>query len=173
MQRNPQFLGNMNMAKAGWIRDNSVGHKRPVPGVTRQRVPLIHGHVSLVWQRRDTHAVASLDTRPPAPRDNLLDLLAALLDIAALERVEARHQPGVLDHEGHQLRRVSADVEELEPILLDERPEVGVGRYANTVAVRVAEHLAQGHKGLHVASRSNDLDHHVQARRGCLAGQTA
>jgi hypothetical protein len=55
-----------------------------------------------------------------------LNLATALLDVATLEGVEAGKETRVLDHKGHQLSGVAANVEELEPILLDERLEGGM-----------------------------------------------
>ncbi len=163
----------MDVGEARGVRNDSVGHERPDARCPGKHEALIDGFVSPVLGRSDAHAVAGLDAGAPASHEDLLDLLAAALDVAALEGVQARHQAGVLDHEGHQLSWVSADVEELEPVLLDKRFEVGMGGHSHAVAVCVAEDLAQGDEGLDIASRPDDLDDHIQARGWCLAGKTA
>jgi len=172
VQRNAQLLGNVDVGKARGVRDDGVGHERPDARGSGEHEALVDGLVSPVLGRGDAHAVAGLDAGAPATHEDLLDFLAAALDVAALEGVQAGHEARVLDHEGHQLGGIAADVEELEPVLLDEGLEVGVGGNTHAVSVGVAEDLAQGNEGLNIASGPNDLDDHIQAWGRRLAGKT-
>lgn len=103
----------------------------------------------------------------------MLDASSPLAHLAALEGVKARHEPRILDHEGHELGGVAANVEELEAILLDKRLKRGVGGDADAVAVGVAQRLAEGDKGLDVAAGADNLDDNVECRRRRLSGLTA
>lgn len=117
-----------------------------------------------MWPWRRSEPVSSFDTRPPAAHEHLLDTLAPLCNLAALQSIDTRHQAGVLDHEGHELSGVAPDAEELEAILLDERLKGRMGGDADSVAVCVLEDLAEGDKGLDVTSRANNLDDDVELR---------
>jgi len=156
----PSFLENMGMlvtgrwanaardelsyvyaCKAGRVGDDSVGHKGSVPRISGKHKPLVQWLVPLVLRGRNAHAVAGLDTGPPAPKEYLLDLLTALLDITVLEGIQPWHKPRILDHERHQLGGISADVKELEPIFFNKGAEGGMSRQTDAVSVRVAENL--------------------------------
>ncbi len=170
MQRDTQLLGDVDVGEAGRVGDDGVGYEGPGAGAAGgRREGLVERRVGAVRLLRRAQAVAGLDARTPAADDDLLDALAALGDLAALQGVQAGHEAGVLDHEGHQLGRVAADAEELQPVLLDEALEGRVGGQPHAVAVRLLQHLAQRHERLHVAARAHDLDHHVEPRRRLLA----
>lgn len=120
-----------------------------------------------------TEAVPWLDAGPPAPHEDLLHTAPSLAYFAGLECVKAWHESWVLDHEGHELGRVSPNTEELEPILLDKGLKCRVGGYANAVAVGFLEHFAKRNERLDVAARPDNLNDNVEPRWGCLAGFTA
>lgn len=164
----------MDMCKAGRVRNDGIGDKGPFCRVarhvlrrtTQRRIP----RVRLRWR---PCSISRLDARPPAAHENLFDTPSSLAHLAALERVKARHEPRVLDHEGHELGGIAANVEELEPVLLDKRLKRGVGGDADAVAVGVAQRLAECDKGLDVAAGADNLDDNVEGRWRRLAGLAA
>src|SRR3954462_15843614 len=114
MHRHPQLLGNMHMPKTRRVPNNPLRPNRPLP-LPPPPIPLgTHPLPPNPLPR----PIPRLDSASPSPPQNPLDPLAPLLDLAALERIHPRHQPRVLHHKRHQLRRIPPDAEELEPVLL-------------------------------------------------------
>jgi hypothetical protein len=74
----------------------------------------------------------------------------------------------MLDHKGHQVSGVASDAEKLEVILLNKGLEDTVCCDSDPVAVCLLEDLAKGNERLDIATRSNNLDDYIEARRGDL-----
>jgi hypothetical protein len=123
--------------------------------------------------RRRSRAITGFDAGPPAAPENLFDALPALRNLSAGDGIESGHQSRVLDHEGHQLRRVAADAEELEPVLLDEFLKGGMRGNAHAMSVGVPQDLPEGHEWLYITSRSNNLYHDVELWRRRLPSLAA
>lgn len=71
----------------------------------------------------------------------------------------------MLDHERHELGRITSDVEKLEIILFDKLVKVGMSGDSHPMAVRVFQRLAQRDEWLDIASRSHNLNNNIQRWR--------
>lgn len=161
------------MRKTRRVRDNSIGNKRRLGRITRHIKGRVNWCILRMRSRSRTQPIPRLYAGSPAAHQDFLDALASLADLSALDGVEPRHEAWVLDHKGHELGRVAADAEELQAILLHKGLKRSMRGYANAVAVRLLEGLAEGHKRLDVAPRADNLDDDIQTRRGCLTGEAA
>lgn len=144
----------MDVGKAGGVGDDGVGDEGAARGAAGGTVEggLVAG------------AVAGLDAGAPSAQQHVPHVLAAAGDVAGAQAVDAGNEAGVLDHEGHELAGIAAEGKEFEAVVLDERLEGGVGGDAHAVAVALAQHLAEGDEGLHVAAGADDLDQDVERR---------
>jgi len=118
-------------------------------------------------------AIASFEAGSPAARQHLFDRLASLADLATLEGIFARHEARILDHESHKLGRIATDGKELESGILDKTLKSRVCRDTHTVTICIAKDLSQRNKRLHIASRADNLDNHVETGWRCLTGEAA
>ena len=75
-------------------------------------------------------------------------------------------------HKSHEFCGVTANVEEVEAILLDEGLKGPMSGNAYPMTVRILKHLSQGDKRLDISTRAHDLDDDVEARRRFLARLT-
>jgi hypothetical protein len=173
MQGNSKLLGDVNMRETRWVRDDGIGNERLCARVERRRMLQVQRLILLAGRRWRSEAISRLDTRSPTALEDLLHPFSPLGDLAALQCIEAGHQAGILDHEGHELGRIAADAEELQSVLLDELLESRVSGNANPVAVRLGKNFAQGHEGLDVAARADDLNDDIKTRRRDLPRLTA
>jgi hypothetical protein len=78
----------------------------------------------------------------------------------------------MLHHKSHKFCGVTANVEEVETILLDEGLKGPMSGNAYPMAVRILKHLSQCDKRLNISTRAHDLDDDVEAGRRFLAGLT-
>lgn len=163
----------MDVRETRGVGNNGISDKRLVGRVSRQRRVKVRRRMARMRLWRRAESIARLDTRSPAPHENLFDTPPALAYFATLQRIKTRHQTRVLDHERHELGGVATNVEELEAIVLDKLLKGSVGGDADAVAVGIAEGLAEGDKGLDVAAGADDLDDNVELRRRRLAGEAA
>ena len=152
VERNTQLLRNVNVSETWRVRNNGVSHKGLFGGVPWHALADIQRLPSSVRLWRRPHAVTCFNARSPAPQEHLLNSFTALCNFAALQSVHPRHEPWVLDHKGHKLRGIATDAEELEAIFFHKRLEIRMRRNANSMAVRVMEHLAKSYKRLDIPS---------------------
>ena len=96
--------------------------------------------------------------------ENFSHALASLAHVAGLQGLHPWNETRILNHEGHQLGRVAANIEKFQAVFLDEllkRPMCG---QADAVAVCRFQYLPQSHEWLYVSSRSNDMYDDVEWR---------
>jgi hypothetical protein len=102
----------MYVTKSRRVRNDSVSDKGLLE-LLRQLLLDAHPLFDSLLEGIDTQSIASLNARSPRPAQNLCNALPSLTNIAAPQGVHARHQPRILDHEGHELGGVTANTEEL------------------------------------------------------------
>ncbi len=138
MKRHPQLLGDVNVRKARGISNDDIRDEWLVSRVTHH-----WGHVrrdifvSTTEARRGPKAVTGLDARSPASHNDLLYALSSLGDLPTPQRIHARHQARVFDHEGHEFSGIAPNGEEFQAILLDELLKCGVGSNSNAMAIGI------------------------------------
>jgi hypothetical protein len=136
-----KFLGEVDMGKSGRIGNDDVGYKRSRPftwsnkGGTDassviQLVATCHAATAYTILRR-------LNARFPTALQNLVNADSALPYIAISQCLEARHESGVLHHEGHKLSGVATNVKKLQAIVFYEALEGSMGSQAYAVAIFV------------------------------------
>jgi hypothetical protein len=153
VERNTQLLRAMDMPIARWVRNYSVSNE----GATRRG--------RLIFSALIVHPIPRLNTAPPAFLQNDRKLRPALAHLAGYPALSSREEPGILHHVRHERAGIPADREELQAILLHEVLENRMRAEPHAVAVRrLGEDLRNGYKGLHIASRSHDMDGDVEAR---------
>ena len=157
IDRHAQFLRAAEMREARRIGNDRIGYERPILSIHRPTPRIVRDMVK-------TGPVARLVARAPTTTENRFHLTPPLLNRAAPDGAHIRHQARVLDHERHELCRVAADREELEPLGEDVIAESEVRGQPHAVAV-FAELSAQRQEGLDVAAGADDLDDDVQAQR--------
>lgn len=149
MQRNSELFCAVDVSEAGWIRDDGISNE----GLGCVRRSLVTTQISIIG------------ARSPASIDDLSHTFFSLPNVAILERLQPWNQTRVLHHEGHQLGWVTANVEELEAVLLYKLLEGTVSREADSMPILVLEDLAEGNKWLYITTRAHHLDHNVQWKR--------
>lgn len=136
----------MYMSETRWICDDCICDERRCSqrGITQE-----------------TKALACLNARSPASSNDLTDFLATTAYRPVEQRVHLRDQLRVVHHEGHQLGRVSPNIEELQTMLLDEIPEDQVRRQTDTMTM-LLQSLSKDNKRLNIPTGSNNLDDDVE-----------
>lgn len=120
MQRNSHLLRTMEMCKTRRICNDRVSHKR------RRSYALIAGYVN---------ALTNLKARPPTSAYHRPELFSASSDGPLKKGFHPWEQLRIIDHEGHQLGWVAADIEKLQSVLLDKVSEHEVCRQPHTMSI--------------------------------------
>lgn len=159
------------MREAWRVGNDSIGDKRTCRRHARLAISSCHPRFGRPVRCLCSGAVAGLVARPPEPRNHTAKLFAAPTNIPPAQCIEAGHQAWILDHECHELGRISANIEEFEAIVLDKTSEDWMGSKAHTVAISLREYFAQGNKRLCVATRADNVYDDIErwgitARRG-------
>ena len=142
----------MDMRKARGVRNNNISNKRWLRRVGGHFLSQVQRFILSMWFGWRSQAISSLDTRSPAPHQYLLDTLASLGDFSALYGIKPGHEARVLDHEGHELCRITANIKELEAIVFNKSLESRMRGDANPMAIRLLERLAKRNKRLDITS---------------------
>jgi hypothetical protein len=128
----------MNMRKARRIRNNRISHER-----RHVRLQLIH--------EIGSRSVSRVNARSPTPINDFSHFLPPFPNVAGPQRLHARQEARILDHESHELRRVAANTIKLEPVAFYESFERRVRSKPHTMAV-APEYFSESDEGLDVTA---------------------
>lgn len=154
MKRYTQPLCTMNMGHARWICDNHIGNER-ASSIVDGIVPKILSDLMQMC------SITHFKTRFPAAVNYLLHLSSTLLDSAAPYRADLWKKTGILDHECHQLLRITANVEKLQSIFENILAEGQVCRKSHSMTMGL-QNLPQCKKRLNISAGTNNLNDYVK-----------
>ena len=113
MDWNSKLLRAAEMGKTRWVRDYPIAYERPQSIIHIITVRIID---DMMIQARP---VASLKARPPTPTNHRGYAASMTAYGTASDGAQVWQEPWVVDHECHHLSWISADTEELQPIVHD------------------------------------------------------
>lgn len=149
------------MSQARWVGDDHIRNEW-TPTIIYDIAPWVF------FDLVEMCAIAHLEAGSPTPIEYLLHLPTSLLDRTTPNRAHIGKQPGILDHECHQLRGIATDMEELELSIEDKFSKSQMRGETDPMPMSL-EFLSQSDKWLNVPAGSNHLDDDVEMQREIFA----